>query len=444
MSSTTTNACKLCAPLGACLAFRGIDNAMPFLHGSQGCSTYIRRYMIGHFREPMDIGSSNFGEQAAVFGGRDNFITAIRNIVAQYHPSMIGVATTCLAETIGDDMPGLLAEAREEGGGGLPPLVHVSTPSYAGTHAEGFHRTQRALVEQLAQDGHRGRHVALLPGMVSAMDLRYLRELMHDFNVPPVLLTDYADSLDGPTWQKHQRIPGGGTTMDEIRASGCARASIGFGATLPEADRAGWYLRERFAVQDHHLELPIGVRASDSFTTLLQELAGQELPERHAEERGRLLDSYIDGHKYTSGRRAVLYGEEDLVVAMAGFLNEIGMVPAIVATGAASGRLRRRLDQLLGCRATACTSMEDADFSAIRDAALAAEINIIIGHSKGYWLSRQLERPLVRIGFPVHDRIGAARITHLGYRGTQHLFDTIVNAIIAAEQDRSPVGYLAM
>ena len=71
-SSATRNACKLCAPLGACLAFRGVEGAIPLLHGSQGCATYIRRYMISHFREPMDIASSNFGETAAIFGGREN------------------------------------------------------------------------------------------------------------------------------------------------------------------------------------------------------------------------------------------------------------------------------------------------------------------------------------------------------------------------------------
>ena len=53
--NATRNACKLCAPLGASLAFRGVEGAVPFLHGSQGCATYIRRYTISHFREPVDI-----------------------------------------------------------------------------------------------------------------------------------------------------------------------------------------------------------------------------------------------------------------------------------------------------------------------------------------------------------------------------------------------------
>ncbi len=111
-TAATRNACKLCTPLGACLVFRGIQGAIPFLHGSQGCSTYIRRYLISHFREPMDIAASNFNEDSAVFGGAKNLHAGLKNVSRQYKPAMIGVATTCLSETIGEDMAALLLDCR--------------------------------------------------------------------------------------------------------------------------------------------------------------------------------------------------------------------------------------------------------------------------------------------------------------------------------------------
>ncbi|MEI8195605.1 MAG: nitrogenase component 1, partial [Phycisphaerae bacterium] len=149
----TQNACKLCAPLGAAVVFRGIQGAMPLLHGSQGCSTYIRRYLISHFKEPIDIASSNFSEASAVFGGGKDLHTALRNITKSYQPELIGIASTCLSETMGDDVgmylkqysPPTPTEAAES-----PALVHVSTPSYAGTHMDGFHATVRAVTETLA------------------------------------------------------------------------------------------------------------------------------------------------------------------------------------------------------------------------------------------------------------------------------------------------------
>ena len=109
-ASATQNACKLCAPLGAALVFKGIRGAVPLLHGSQGCSTYIRRYLISHYKEPIDIACSNFSEHSAVFGGGANLKLALENVQKQYTPALVGVATTCLSETIGDDVPMFIKE----------------------------------------------------------------------------------------------------------------------------------------------------------------------------------------------------------------------------------------------------------------------------------------------------------------------------------------------
>jgi len=49
--------------------------------------------------------------------------------------------------------------------------------------------------------------------------------------------------------------------------------------------------------------------------------------------------------------------------------------------------------------------------------------------------------PLVRVGFPIHDRIGGQRLLHVGYRGTQQFFDRLVNTLIEASQEASSVGY---
>ena len=130
---STRNPCHLCAPLGASLVIRGIEGAVPFLHGSQGCATYMRRYIISHFREPMDIASSGFSEASTIFGGGPNLHQGLRNVTSQYRPSLIGIATTCLTETIGEDMGSLLHEyctglGRKggEAAHATPALVHVA------------------------------------------------------------------------------------------------------------------------------------------------------------------------------------------------------------------------------------------------------------------------------------------------------------------------------
>jgi len=454
----TRNACKMCTPLGACLAFSGVEGCVPFLHGSQGCATYIRRYLISHFREPMDIASSNFGEHAAIFGGRDNLQLGLSNVIQAYGPRMVGVATTCLSETIGDDMPMLLGQFHREAMPGLvgegpePVLVHAATPSYVGTHAEGYREAVHAIVKTLARPGETRRGtVNLIPSIVSPEDLRYLREIAESFGLQPTITPDWSDRLDGGVWREYQRTPPGGTPLEAIAAMGSAEATLEMAAVAggPGRSAAGG-LEDHCDVPGSALPLPIGVRASDVWFDRLSEIAGRETPERHLAERGRLLDSYVDGHKYLSGKRVVIYGETDFVAALAGFATEIGLRPVLCASGGASGggkgaESRRQFAEAIdaACRGEdpGREIMAGVDFEEIREAAADAAPDLLLGSSKGLCLSRDLGVPLVRAGLPVHDRIGAARMLHVGYRGAQQLFDRLVNTLLDAQQADHEVGF---
>jgi nitrogenase molybdenum-iron protein NifN len=442
---STTNACKLCKPLGACLAFRGVEGAVPFLHGSQGCATYMRRYIISHYREPMDIASSSLGEKQAVYGGGPNLKQGLGNVMSKYGARLIGVATTCLTETIGDDVPGIVREFRQEANGEaqeLPEIVNVSTPSYAGTHMEGFHAAVKALVEQLAEAGEPTAAVNLLPGFVSPADIRYLKEILADFALPGIILPDLSETLDGPAQLDYEKIPAGGTPLADIKATGRSRATLEFGRTLLPQDTAGRFLENRFGVHWHPLGMPIGLRESDRLFRALEDLAGRPTPARHAAERGRLIDAYVDGHKYIFNKRAVVFGEEDLVVGLTSFLAEIGIKPVLCASGGKSGHFKQAIAEVTAeILSEPPMVLAGADFYAIAAAAEGLAPDLLIGHSKGYHLARRWQIPLVRVGFPIHDRFGGQRILHLGYRGAQELLDRLVNAVIERKQETSKVGY---
>jgi nitrogenase molybdenum-iron protein NifN len=443
--TATTNACKLCKPLGASIAFRGIEGCVPFLHGSQGCATYMRRYIISHFNEPIDIASSSLGETNAIYGGGPNLKLGLNNVTSKYLPRLIGVATTCLTETIGDDVPMLLAEyAREFGSPEAPLVVHVSTPSYSGTHMEGFHAAIKAVVEQLAGDQGKNDSINLLSGFISAADIRYLREVCDDFGLAATILPDYSDTLDGPARNDYPLIPEGGTPLASIRKMGGAKATIELGATLP-AETGGTALTRMHGTPLHRTGLPIGIRATDALFKLLGDIAGTATPARHEAARGRLIDSMVDGHKYIFGKRAVVYGEEDLVVGLVSFLAEIGIQPVLCASGGKSGRFAAAVATALeGFDCEPPVVKEDVDFFDIETLAKELSVDLVIGHSKGYTFARQENLPLIRVGFPIHDRVGGQRILHLGYHGAQALFDLITNTVIDRKQSDSPVGYSYM
>jgi nitrogenase molybdenum-iron protein NifN len=412
------------------------------LHGSQGCSTYIRRYLISHFREPMDIASSNFHEESAIFGGSANFQRGVMNVLRQYQPQLIGAATTCLAETIGEDMPRLLDDLREKHGASVTaPMVTVSTASYRGTHIDGFHAAVRALVEQLGQAGKKSGAINLFPGMVSAADLRHLKEILTDFGLNFTLLPDYSETMDGETWSQYEKLQSGGTPLATIAATGSAEASIEFGRTLAQTETAGASLQKTLNVPRHLQGLPIGIRESDAFFALVAGLSGRETPVKYQRERGRLVDSLIDGHKYVFEKRAIVYGEEDLVVGLASFLSEIGVTPVLCASGGRSRLFEKALREAAPSLPAETLVKEGFDFAEISELAPSLKPDFLIGSSKGYQAARSLGVPLVRVGFPIHDRIGGQRVLHLGYRGAQELFDRIVNALLEVKQDNSEVGY---
>ena len=85
--------------------------------------------------------------------------------------------------------------------------------------------------------------------------------------------------------------------------------------------------------------------------------------------------------------------------------------------------------------------LRGVDFVEMEETACGMSLDIILGHSKGYKLAKALEVPLVRLGFPVHDRFGGARIPLIGYRGSLNLLDRIVNSLLEEEQRKNPVGY---
>lgn len=447
----TQNACKLCAPLGACLAYKGVKGAIPFLHGSQGCATYIRRYLISHFREPLDIAASNFSEASTIFGGGEALKTGILNIVRQYSPEMIGLASTCLSETIGEDVPLALRELNvAKNVAGLPPMPFASTPSYAGTHADGFQAAVLAMVRELSGKDAEDRscpadsrpRVNLFPGMLSTADLRHLKEISEDFGLKPVILPDYSETMDGGPWTEYQKLPPGGTPVSEIKGMPGSSMSLEFGNVSPLGSSAAEYLEKEFGVSFRRMERPVGVKATDYFLSVLSHVSGKPVPEKYEKERARLIDSYVDGHKYVAGKTAAVFGEADMVTSICAFLSEIGITPVIAASGDMNSRFVAALKSAVpDFDEKDIRIIDAADFRDIEEAVEELSPDILIGSSKGFAMSRRTGIPLLRTGMPIHDRMGGSRILQIGYRGTQAFFDSICNTLMEKMQAGSEVGY---
>ena len=231
---------------------------------------------------------------------------------------------TCLSETIGEDLPGLIRDYKEANKDKeLPAFINVSTASYCGSHIDGFHNTLLAAIKSLATDKLKGDYINIFPGFVSPADIRYLKEVLDDFGIKYILFPDYSETLDNEHWKDYQLIPQGGTPLSDIMRTGGAKATIEFGnvfnkgAVKSNAGRiqtAGEWLENEFGVKNYSIGMPIGIKSSDSFFNILSEISQKSVPEKHRKERGRLIDAYVDAHKYVFGKRAMpvaLYKEAE-------------------------------------------------------------------------------------------------------------------------------------
>jgi nitrogenase molybdenum-iron protein NifN len=138
----------------------------------------------------------------------------------------------------------------------------------------------------------------------------------------------------------------------------------------------------------------------------------------------------------------VVYGEQDLVIGLASFLAEIGIEPVLCASGGRTKGFAEKIAEVTsGLVRRPVLAESGVDFYRIAQLSRELKPDLLVGNSKGYRLARELNAPLVRVGFPIHDRFGGLRLLHLGYRGAQELFDRLVNALIERKQTDSSVGY---
>jgi nitrogenase molybdenum-iron protein NifN len=89
-----TNPLRLSQPLGAALAFLGMDRCMPLFHGAQGCTSFGLVLLVRHFREAIPLQTTAMTEVTTVLGGIDNVEQGILNIWKKTNPALIGICTT--------------------------------------------------------------------------------------------------------------------------------------------------------------------------------------------------------------------------------------------------------------------------------------------------------------------------------------------------------------
>jgi nitrogenase molybdenum-iron protein beta chain len=435
-SALTVNPAKTCQPIGAMYAALGIHGCLPHSHGSQGCCSYHRSTLTRHYREPVFAATSSFTEGSSVFGGQANLLQAIDTIFTVYDPEVIAVHTTCLSETIGDDIPQIVGKAKDEGK--IPAgkyVIHCNTPSYVGSHVTGFSNMVQGMVKYFSEStGGQKDQVNIIPGWVEPADMREIKRVATEMKVNAILFPDTSEVLDGPQTGKLEMYPKGGTTIAELKSTGDSLATIALGEWASKA--AAEELDGKCKVKCEVMDLPIGLLATDRFVDALHRLGGVEVPASINADRGRLVDAMIDMNKYTTGKTAAIFGDPDQLIALAEFLVTLDMKPIYAVTGTPGKRFEQRMGHILQNVPDAKVKQgAGADMFLMHQWIKNQKPDLLIGNTYGKYIARDDDIPFVRFGFPILDRIGHQYFPTVGYRGALRLLEQILG-VLMDRQDR--------
>jgi len=429
-SSLTVNPAKTCQPIGAMYASLGVAGCLPHSHGSQGCCAYHRSALTRHYREPVMAATSSFTEGSSVFGGQANLVQAIDNIFTTYEPDVIAVHTTCLSETIGDDVNQIAQKARQDGK--VPEgkyVIHAATPSYVGSHVTGFSNMTKAMAIQFAKKtGVSNNKFNIVPGYVEPSDMTEIKRMVTTLGIDSIMFPDTSGILNGPLTGKYSMFPKGGVSVEELKSTGDSLGSIALGPVASaDAVRA---LDTQFKVPCQVLDLPIGLLATDRFVDALRIAAGVSVPDSITRERGQLLDVVSDMHQYLYGKKVALVGDPDHLVPLTEFLVSMGMKPCHIVTGTPDKAFEKRIRQITAHLDYEVNVKASGDMFLLHQWIKNEPVDLLMANTYGKYIARDEDIPFVRYGFPITDRVGHSYFPTLGYQGGIRLLEKILDVLM--------------
>jgi len=433
--SCAVNPLKSSTPLGAALAYLGMAGSVPLFHGSQGCTSFALVSAVRHFKEAIPLQTTAMDEVATILGGAGNLEEALLNLQKRMKPRFIGIASTALVETRGEDIAGevrTIVARREELRD--TAVVYASTPDYEGALEEGWSKAVTAIIASLVPEDKTSqtdrRQVNVLPGVhQTAGDIEELQALVESFGLFAVVVPDVSGSLDGTVPDQYQPTTAGGTQVEQLADLGRAAHTIAIGQHMR---RPAELLRDRTGVPTTIFQTLTGLGPTDALVTLLTQISGRPASLRLRRQRSQLLDAMLDGHFHFGARRVAIAADPDLLCSLAGFFAGMGaeVVTAIAATAGSPLLAEVPADRVM-----------IGDLQDFEDAAKAADAELLVTHAHGRQAAERLHLPLMRVGFPIFDRLGAMHRCMLGYRGTRELIFEVANIALSGLHSHTPEDF---
>jgi nitrogenase molybdenum-iron protein beta chain len=426
-----------CQPCGAQYASIGIKECIGIVHGGQGCVMFVRLLFSQHFKESFEIASSSLHEDGAVFGATHRVEEAVDVLLMRYpHVKVIPIISTCSTEVIGDDIDGVVLKLnngllKEKYAGREVHLIPIHSPSFKGSMVSGYDVAVKDIVSYFAKKDQPNGKINLLTGWVNPGDVTALKHLLAEMQVEATVLFEI-ESFDSPLMPDGNAVSYGNTTVEDLTGTANALGTIALNRY--EGGQAAKYLENEFDIPTIIGPTPIGIRNTDIFLQNVKKMTGKPIPESLVRERGIAIDALTDlTHMFFADKKVAIYGNADLVIGLAEFCLDLEMKPMLLLLGDDNTSYPNdpRIKALQENVAFDMEVIMNADLweleNRIKNEGL--ELDLILGHSKGRFISIDYNIPMVRVGFPTYDRAGLHRHPVVGYTGATWLAEEMANTL---------------
>lgn len=405
------NPLKHSQSIGAAMAFQGIDNALPIIHGAQGCTFLGKVLLTKHFREPIALASTKLFTEEVVMGSDEKLLETAKGFIEKSRPEVIAILTSGLSEVKGDDTQSAIKQLRNEFQDCR--VFCVPTPDYESGLETGYAKAVEGLTAFACEKGREQGLINVLAGShLTPADFTELREIIESFGLRPIMLPDLS-ALDGSR-QGFSALAEGGTSIDEIVSMGKSEFTIAIGASMEQPARS---LKERLGIEYRVFEGLAGLSDTDIFMETLSMLSGKPLPSKYERQRRILVDGMRDAHFYFGNKKVCLALEPDLALQTSMWITEMGADVGL----AVIPHYRLGIEKIC-----AQTVVVNDLFS------IDGEFDILISNSHAENVAKKLDVPLYQTGFPVYKVLGGNSKITIGYRGTLMSINDVANLLASA------------
>ncbi|MCG2827887.1 nitrogenase component 1 [Methanothermobacter sp. K4] len=359
--------CKL---FGAVRAVSGIRNAVPLIHGPRGCAYHTGYLLTARGGKRIRVLSTELSESDVVFGATDKLKKAIVDADRTLKPDLIAVMSSCATSIIGEDLGRAVAEVR---GKIDSQIIAISAGGFESNQGEGYLDVMMALIESLSAD--------VKPSAEPSINI------IGEFRGGPDL-NHIVNTLGGMGVSVNCVLTSGSTVSDIERI---ASAHLNYSFCDVSGIDPCRFLEEKFGIPFIHHPIPLGFSNTLRFYEGILDHLSIDYPIQdeigeYAEEMDRLRSEL-------GGVRVGIVSGPTRAVALAEFVTELGMKPALVAMDMIGDYTLENLSGT-GVRSEVLVG---ADLYELEDALIRNEPEVILGGVAETRFSQSLGVPLIDV-----------------------------------------------